>query len=128
MIRDHKILVADNKDIDAAYMRLMLERNGCKTEIVNNGQDVLEKIKSNDYSLVVMNEQLFQMDGAETVKKIRELERTGQKRTPILGLTSYSLSNEKKKFQNAGLDYCLSKPVYKNNLTDILSSIFKRQQ
>lgn len=125
-----KVLVAETRDIDAAHLKLMLERNGCETEIVKKGIDILRKIESNQYSLIILNDKLQDIDGIDIVKQVREAEASseGNTRVPILGLTSYSLPAMKKKFQSSGIDYCLSKPVYKNKLNSVLTEVFEKHQ
>lgn len=124
-----KVLVAETKDIDAAHLRLMLERSGCETEIVKSSFDLLNRLEHNQYLFIVMNEKLQDIDGAETVEMIRQIEENSENnvRVPILGLTSYSLPAEKKKFQKSGIDYCLSKPVYKNKLNKVLAEILEKK-
>ncbi len=122
-----KVLVAETKDIDAAHLKLMLEKNGCKTEIVKKGSDVLQKLEQEDYALLLLNETLPGIDSTEIVKKIRSVEKTTGKHLPIIGITAYSLPSEKKQFQDAGIDYCLSKPVYKNLLYAVLSEVTLRK-
>lgn len=118
-----RVLVAETKDIDAAHIKLMLERNGCKTEIVKTSSDVLSKVQNNQYLMIVLNEKLQDVDALETVREIRKVEKEKQQRTPILGITSYSLPSAIKQFKDSGADYCLRKPVYQNKLNDILVKI-----
>ncbi len=124
-----KVLVAETKNIDAAHLKLMLERSGCETEIVKSSSDLLNRLEHNRYLFIVMNEELQNIDGAETVRKIRQIEENSENnvRVPILGLTSYSLPARKREFQESGIDYCLSKPVYKNTLNKVLAEILEKK-
>ncbi|MEN7547752.1 response regulator [Rapidithrix thailandica] len=120
---ENTVLLAESRSIDAAYMQLLLEKNGWKTEVVTDGTEVLERIRRKQYSLILMSEELNCMDGITTVRKIREFENGTRYHIPVVGFTSYSLEGEKRKLLGAGMDFCLSKPVYKNKLLEILQTL-----
>ncbi len=118
------VLLAENQAIDAAYMRLLLERNGWKTEVVSDGDEVMEKLRKNSYSFVVINDKLSKIDAFELARRIREQEKNSNRHLIIIGLTSYAMESEHRRFLKAGIDYCLSKPVYSSSLVAALGAIF----
>jgi CheY-like chemotaxis protein len=123
MVNEKKILVAENQSIDAAYLKLLLEREGWKVDVVDDGSKVLEFTAKYDYSFILMNISLTNIDGLEATKQIRVSEKKSGTHIPIVGLTAYSLSEETKRCLGAGMDYCIAKPVYKRQLSDIIEKI-----
>jgi CheY-like chemotaxis protein len=114
------VLVADSQSIDAAFLRLMLERNGYKADVVADGNEVMERLKSNKYAFVLINGNLRSSDGSSVARQIRANEQEGE-HTIIVGITPTSLAKEARDFIQAGVDATLAKPVYNPQLNEVLS-------
>lgn len=121
----NNVLVAENKGIDAAYLRLMLERNGWKADIVTDGEEALKKIEEKQYAFILVSNNLNSLKGTEIISKIREAETTSHTHLPIVGVASCSLVSERKRYLNAGVDYCIAKPVYQRSLFEIINTLFE---
>jgi len=119
---ENEVLIADNSPIDAAYMRVMLERNGWKAEVVTDGLEVLQKLKERAYPLVILNGRLKRLTGEETIRRVREMEKTLNQRSVIIGTIGTTLENERKKLILAGADQCVSKPVYLQILLEVIQA------
>ncbi len=120
-----KVLVAEKASIEAAYIKYILERKGWKAEIVSSGEDVLNKLENTSYKFILINSSLVDTDGLEVAKKIQEQEQKTKRYTPIIGISNYSLMEERKRFMAAGINHCLTKPIYKTTLFGLISSIVK---
>ncbi|MCS7005704.1 MAG: response regulator [Cytophagales bacterium] len=121
------VLIADNKRIDAACLKLLLERDGFQVEIVEYEDDVLEKIKNQSYYAILLANQSFNnLNGIEVTKKIRDYFHKVHTHMPIIGLASSAIQAEMRGFLAAGADACLAKPVYKNELYDVLKQTLKK--
>ena len=62
-----------------------------KTVLVKNGFTAYQMIKSskeNEYDMILMDILMPVMDGLETTRKIRELDRSDLKNIPIIGITA----------------------------------------
>jgi two-component system, sensor histidine kinase and response regulator len=123
MNSEKKILVAEDRTIDAAYLKLMLEREGWQVDVAQEGYQVLDNALTEIYTLLIVNAHFHGSEGMEVVREIRGKETSTGRHIPILGITSYSLSEEKRRCLSAGMDYCLAKPIYQKNITDILSKL-----
>ncbi|MGB0523142.1 MAG: response regulator [Flammeovirgaceae bacterium] len=120
-----KILVAEAESIQAAYMQSLLQKNGWEADVVKKGTKVIQKLSEDEYEAVMLNSDLSTCDKGSTIECIRELEKASGKDIPIIGVANYSYDLEKKQFKKAGVEYCLTKPVYKKGLVDMLKSIFR---
>jgi CheY-like chemotaxis protein len=110
-----RVLVAEDNAVNQAIVRLLLEKLGCRVDIVENGAEACRAMKSNDYELVFMDCQMPEMDGFEATRRIRQIE-TGTRRTPVIALTAGVLKEERDQCYAAGMDDFLSKPVSKKDL------------
>ncbi len=61
-----------------------------------------------------------QKDGIQTFKELRALGAT----QPILAITANVLAHDIEKYENIGFDYCLTKPIFRQQLIDIISRFF----
>lgn len=71
MVRKERVLIVeDEKDI-ADLMLLHLKREGCEVEVVDNGEEALDRIRKNQYSLLVLDWMLPGISGLDLCKKLR---------------------------------------------------------
>ncbi|MBI4487604.1 MAG: response regulator [Deltaproteobacteria bacterium] len=104
---------ADNRVLIQSYLR----RTPYQIDIAENGEIAVEKFKSGNYDLVLMDIQMPVMDGYTATKAIRKWE--SEKRvnaTPIVALTAYALKEEAQKSLDAGCTAHITKPIKKATL------------
>ncbi len=109
------ILVAEDNPINQKLALRLLEKAGYHADIAKNGKEVLDKIKTNHYDLILMDVQMPVMDGLQTTEKIRQLE-NGQNHIPIIALTAHAMQRDIDRCLNAGMDGYVSKPIRKDEL------------
>lgn len=120
----HKILVADDNNLNCRVMKAMLEKMGHKADFVNNGFEAVLYLRRNEVDLVFMDIMMPVMDGLEATKKIREGEASeATKNVPIVALTAFALTSDKERFLSSGMDYYLSKPVEPELLREVLTKL-----
>ncbi|MDA3878778.1 MAG: response regulator [Prolixibacteraceae bacterium] len=110
-----KILVVEDNAGNRLLMRYNLEGH-FDVDFANNGFSALNKISENNYDLILMDIQLPEMDGIETTKQIRLLEKGHH--IPIFAITSNIYREQKAACLNAGMDEYISKPVHTKALID----------
>lgn len=114
----HILLVEDNQ-VNCMVASNMLEALACHVDIVEDGQQAVDIFIKNNYDLIFMDIQMPVMDGVTATLKIREYE--GETRhTPIVALTANTLPTDLKRYQEAGLDDCVGKPVTVERLRRVL--------
>lgn len=113
------LLVDDNP----ANLQLASELlRGLNTQVVqaSNGLQAIDACKTQKFDVIFMDIQMPGMDGFQTTKHIRELEKDSQ-RTPIIALTAHSLTEQKAELLISGMDDCISKPVSESQLAHIIN-------
>ncbi len=68
--KERVLIVEDERDI-ADLMLLHLKREGCEVEVVDNGEEAMDRIRKNQYSLLVLDWMLPGMSGLDLCKKLR---------------------------------------------------------
>lgn len=114
------ILVVDDMELNREVALALLEPIGMHMEEAENGQDALDKIKENDYDLILMDHYMPVMDGVEATKAIRALPDEKYQKLPILALTADVVAGEKEAFFEAGMNEVISKPIQIHEMNEKL--------
>jgi PAS domain S-box-containing protein len=120
LIGSKVLLVEDNK-MNQLVAGEFLRNWGLATDIVSNGYDALEKLKSTTYDLILMDLQMPGMDGFATARQIRSLKQLPQKDTPILAITASLISDVRNQVMRSGMDDVITKPFNPQELQQKLS-------
>ncbi|WP_338764409.1 response regulator [Bernardetia sp. ABR2-2B] len=109
------LIVEDNK-VNQILVKKFLNNWGAKYQIAENGQIAVDLFKENNFDVVLMDLQMPVMDGYESARQIRFLEKESNKFTPIIALTASTLLNERERIVQVGMNDFLSKPFNPNEL------------
>jgi CheY-like chemotaxis protein len=104
------LLVEDNAVNQKLGIRL-LEKMGHQVTLAVNGQEAVDAFRSHQFDLIVMDIQMPVLSGIDATRAIRDLEKTGNRRTPIIAMTAHAMAGDADKFLDAGMDGYVSKPV-----------------
>jgi len=113
---DHH-LIADDNELNRLVVKILLEKNGFKIDEAENGNQVIEKTKSDldKYSIIWLDIEMPEMDGIQCAKKLRnDLKYDGT----IIGITGHVDSDSVSACKNAGMDSIIAKPMSEENLMD----------
>ncbi|TDQ18658.1 PAS domain S-box-containing protein [Algoriphagus boseongensis] len=119
-----KILLAEDNDLNLQLMTLMFEQLGFQFDIAKNGLEALEKVKSSDFDVVLMDVQMPVMNGLDTTRKIREI--PGKEDLVIIGLSANVFEEDRKKALQSGMNDYLTKPIRLAILADKLEYYFRK--
>ncbi|MGI0481880.1 response regulator [Geminocystis sp. CENA526] len=103
-----KILVAEDYPPNQKVIQYLLESIGYTAEIVDNGLQVLERLKTQFYDVILMDMQMPKMDGITTTKIIRQ---SDKKQPYIIALTANVLEDDRTEYFEAGVNNYISKPI-----------------
>lgn len=89
--------------------------------MAHNGEDGINKFKSDRYDIVLMDIQMPGMDGYETTKKLRNWEnQCGIQQTPVIAMTAHAYKEDIQRCIEAGCNAHIAKPVTKRSLLDTI--------
>jgi len=99
----------------------MIEKLGYRSDLVSNGLEVIEKLKTTPYDLLLMDVQMPGMDGFEATRQIRNPESGVKNRhIPIIAMTAHAMKGDREMCLNAGMNDYLSKPIDPNELAEVI--------
>lgn len=114
-----KVLLTDDSTINIKVQREILSLCGMITLSAESGKAAIALLKKqSDIDLIFMDIRMPEMDGYETVRRIRQL--PAYRKVPIIALTADAVSQMQEKVREAGMDGCLLKPVNQEELFALL--------
>lgn len=105
-----RILVAEDNPINKFLIVKILKGWNVVADVVENGKEALDKLRDNDYDLILMDTFMPVMNGLEATKLIREDYVKGKKDIPVITFSAAVMENDKKAALDAGANDVLSKP------------------
>jgi PAS domain S-box-containing protein len=106
-----RVLLVEDNPVNQKVAVRFLERMGCSVRLADNGAEGLKAFGERAYDIVLMDLQMPVMDGLTAAQRMRELERSGVRRTPIVALTANAMSGQLERCLGAGMDGFLTKPI-----------------
>jgi len=113
-----RLLVAEDNAVNQKVAVAMLAALGYDADVVANGAEARDAVRTTDYGAVLMDCQMPVMDGYAATVAIRAAERGS--RTPIIAMTASAMSGEKERCLQAGMDDYVAKPVALDQLKAVL--------
>ena len=119
-----RVLLAEDNVVNQLVAQKMVERAGHGVECVNNGALAVARYQGGQYDLILMDVQMPQMDGCESTRRIRQLEKEKGGRVFIVALTAHAMNGHREQCLAAGMDRFLSKPLRSHELYAVIDELF----
>lgn len=107
------ILLVEDSPMNRRLTQVVLEKEGHRVLLADNGQSALAVLASNPCDLILMDLQMADMDGIEATAAIR---RQTSKPIPIIAFTAHALPGDRERCLQAGMDAYLTKPLQPQSL------------
>ena len=111
--RPEHILLAEDNLVNQQVVAEILKKLGYrKLDIVVNGLEAINALRTKCYNLVLMDIQMPELDGLQAAIKIRSGEaRVLEPKIPIIALTAHAMKGDKEKYLSCGMNGYVSKPI-----------------
>ena len=107
-----KVLLVEDNHVNILVASTFLERWNTKVDTAENGKVAIEKIKANQYHVVLMDLHMPEMNGYEACKQIMIL----KPKLPVIALTASAMLNIRDKAFDVGMVDYVTKPFEPNEL------------
>ncbi len=109
-----RILIVEDDELNIEIARTLIEAEGIKTELAENGQEAVDKFcasEVNYYDAILMDIRMPVMNGIEATKRIRNTDRLDAFTVPIIAMTANAFDDDMKKSVECGMNGHLTKPI-----------------
>ena len=111
MMENKKVLVAEDSSVIINLTKNVLMFENYHITAVKNGKQLLDKLATEDFDLILMDINMPIMDGIECTKAVRALVDPKKAKIPIIAITGNYKNYTLDDFKKAGLDDYIQKPL-----------------
>ena len=125
-LKGKRVLLAEDIEINAEIMTMILESMGMEVEIAENGQIAVELFTRKGagfFDAILMDMRMPVMDGLEATRTIRACGCADSGSIPIIALTANAFDEDVQNALQAGMDAFLTKPVDPDTLEETLKKL-----
>lgn len=109
------ILIVDDNQINRQYFSMSLKKTYHNVDVAQSGEQAIQKAKKRNYSLILMDIRMPEMDGYETTEQIRQL--NNHQETTIIATSAENINAQ----QNEIFDDFIAKPISPKQLQKIVN-------
>ncbi len=115
-----RVLVVDDNAMNLKVMARLLLPYQLKVTLAGSGQEALEKLNAPDFDCVFLDHMMPEMDGVETLHKIRQKPGSYYQSLPIIAFTANAIGGAREMFISEGFNDFIAKPIELSVLERIL--------
>ncbi len=120
----YKILVVDDEPTIVRLMEFILARQGHEMIVAVNGEEALQKIKTHQPDLVLLDIMMPRIDGYEVAQRLRADPQTAE--LPIIMLSAKAQDEDIRRGVEVGVDEYITKPFTPDHLVQVVSQHLSR--
>ncbi len=118
------ILVVDDNPTNREVLSITLQASGHSVETAASGLAGLKALAKTRFDLVLLDCQMPEMDGFETIRRIRGPgSEVANPCVPVVAITAGTLAGDKEKCLAAGMNDFLSKPIQTEDLERVITHL-----
>jgi two-component system sensor histidine kinase/response regulator len=114
-----RVLLVEDNEINRQVVRELLLHAGLEIVEAYNGYEALEKLATGTFDAVLLDVQMPELDGVETVKMIRAQEPL--RKLPVIAMTAHAMLGDRERFLDCGMSDYIAKPIEEAELLGVLS-------
>lgn len=120
------LLVVDDNYTNLNVAGAMLSKYGASVLTAASGMDCLAILNSRSVDMVFLDYMMPEMDGIDTLQRIRQIPGSGIAAMPVIALTANVVSGAREMFLEAGFDDFIPKPISTDRLEKVLRKYLRR--
>ncbi|KAF0676155.1 hybrid sensor histidine kinase/response regulator [Profundibacterium mesophilum] len=124
--RSLDILVVEDNEINRELIEEILERAGHRPHLATCAREGIAAAEADLYDVILMDISMPDMNGIRATETIRAGEGLSR-RTPIIAITAHALPEERARFEAAGMEGCLIKPVRRAALAECFERVIRER-
>lgn len=122
------LLIVDDNGVNRKVFSNLLKETQIRIDEAASGMQCLEKIEHKKYDLIFMDHMMPEMDGVETLHKMRENGEHLNTDTPVIALTANAVTGAREMYLQEGFCDFLSKPVNPEKLENLIGNFLPKEK
>ena len=115
------ILIVDDNETNRKVIRGFLGNQNHTMYDAGSAQESFDILKENDIDLILMDIEMPGISGDEATRQLRQSRDPLKRLTPVVAITGNVMPDHIERFQNAGMNDYLAKPIDPKKLFDVVS-------
>lgn len=125
---DARVLVVDDNRMNLLVVENLLKNTKADITLCMSGEEALELVKTNEYDVILLDHMMPNMDGIETLKRMKQQLENKSKYAVIIALTANAVSGVREMYLNEGFDDYMSKPIDGRKLEETLAKYLPEEK
>ena len=115
-----EILVVDDVEMNLLLVRNLLKQTQIQIDTALSGEQCLKMCSRKHYDVIFMDHMMPEMDGIETLARMKKMLDSPNKNTPVIMLTANALTGMREEYLRQGFQDYISKPIQGGRLESLL--------
>ena len=131
LLEGRQILLAEDNLLNMEIVTELLKMRGAEVTYAGDGRRALEAFQSSEpyfFDAILMDMQMPEMDGCQSARAIRALDRPDAGTVPIIALTANAFAEDITRTAQAGMDAHLAKPINIEQLCATLAGLMSERE
>ncbi len=117
---DARVLVVDDNEMNLLVAKKLLRETKIQVDLAKSGKECLELTRQHFYHVIFMDHMMPEMDGVETLTRMRQQENGLCREVPVIALTANVMAGAEQNYQDKGFQSYLAKPISSSLLEAML--------
>lgn len=122
-----RILVVDDNAMNRKVFKSLLKQTEVGIEEAGGGMECLEKVCEKHYDIIFLDHMMPEIDGVETLQRMKQTEDYPCKNTPVIALTANAIQGAREMYLENGFDDFLSKPIQPEKLEKMIADYLPKE-
>ncbi len=115
-----RVLVVDDIPMNLKVVTGLLKDTQIKVDTATSGKVAVELARSTYYDVIFLDHLMPEMDGIETLQKMRSFKNFLNEDTPVVALTANAIAGAREMYLSAGFAEYVSKPIRETDLCRVI--------
>ena len=124
---DARLLVVDDVEMNLRVIQGLLKATQIQIDTAMSGRECLKLVSKKQYDIIFLDHMMPDMDGIETLRRIRDMTDNPNEKTPIIMLTANAIIGAKEEYLRAGFQDYLTKPIREEELQGMLVKFLREE-
>ncbi len=123
-----RILVVDDVKMNLSVVKGLLKQTRMQVETALSGEECLRMIQETAYDIIFLDHMMPEMDGLETMQRIKADTGHCNQSTPVIMLTANAILGAKEEYLGIGFEDYLSKPIQWKEMEELLMKYLPKEK